>query len=176
MTPGPRPCLILYPLTFLLPARCLPRPGLPSPPAVPCGGFCSRWGSALSQLVADRLLAASKLETSDRPTMEGEEQKNAVDACGFPPWLAAWLTTGSDPCISSRAGLLSHLGPDTPLLGVGAVLCVVGCLAASLASTQEAPAVTFAPTASRISLWTVTTRNASRHRHMSPSGPPFANH
>lgn len=87
MTPGPRPCLTLYPLTFLLP-----------PPPVsaeawaflqlwlsPVEGFCSRWGSALSQLVADRLLAASKLETSDRPTMEGEEQKNAVDGVRLSP-------------------------------------------------------------------------------------------
>lgn len=101
-------------------------------------------------------------------------------ACGFPPWLAAWLATGSDPCISSRAGLLSLSssaiwGQTLLCWGWGAVLSVVGCLAASLASTQEVPAVTFAPTASRISLWTVTTKNASRHRHMYPGGPPLEN-
>lgn len=98
-------------------------------------------------------------------------------ACGFPPWLAAWLATGSDPCISSRAGLLSLStsaiwGQTLLCWGWGAVLCVVGCLA----STQGVSAVTFALTASRISLWTVTTKNASRHRHMSPGDPLLENH
>lgn len=76
--------------------------------------------------------------------------------CGPPPrpavagCLAAWLAAGPDPCISSEAGLLSlstsdNRGQTLLRWGWGAVLCVIGCLAASLVSTHEMPVVTFAP-------------------------------
>lgn len=66
--------------------------------------------------------------------MEREEQKNAVDGVWLsgpplPPWLAAWLVTGSDPCISSRAGLLSLSTSDIwgqySFAGGGVLSCVL---------------------------------------------------